>query len=186
MQQKAFHSIKPLSQLHLKTLTRAYNVLPSIRISHLQSSSRSTMEDHHHPSNLRQCSPSSPDPSPKRVCIHTISTPLQDPSTLPQHTHHQPPSGAQNSNITLNPTPQHTRAGRKRKTKKPISSGDQSIQFSLMEILGEETYADALEQEINWKASGWDLEKGNVIEMKIEAIGSFGMCHLSHKLEVED
>ncbi|KAG0145303.1 hypothetical protein CROQUDRAFT_46003 [Cronartium quercuum f. sp. fusiforme G11] len=139
-------------------------------------------------SNVRPHSPSAVDSCSKRVCIQAPaeSAPvlvteggpagLHAPETPtgvapgPKEIQHQP----NNDRVKACPTLRKNSKGRKRKQKKPISSGDQSIEHSIRELLGDEKYEELLEKETNWKASGWELERGNVIEMKIVDIGSFG------------
>ncbi|KAH9810432.1 S-adenosyl-L-methionine-dependent methyltransferase [Melampsora americana] len=67
---------------------------------------------------------------------------------------------------------------RKRKGKeKPLSSNEESIRFSIQELLGiqvNEQEEKEEEEEVHWDRSGWNLEKGNILEVKIHSIGSFG------------
>lgn len=129
-------------------------------------------------SNIRSNSPSAEtQSSPKKLCQ---THPSPNPNPPPKITTTDVKKPEEVAEILTNKTTEKQVSSgkggkRKRKQKiKPLSSSEESIEHSIKELLGFQRYQECIENEVKYDESGWDLEKGSLLEITIDSIGSFG------------
>ncbi|KAH9452107.1 hypothetical protein Pst134EB_016065 [Puccinia striiformis f. sp. tritici] len=83
-------------------------------------------------------------------------------------------------NQAKKPAKANKRGKRKNKAdqQEPLTISEQSLEFSIKDLMGNENYETLLDESKSnkepWKESGWDLEKGNEVEVEIAGLSSFG------------
>lgn len=119
--------------------------------------------------------------TPKRTLSPANSNQQEHSLKRLQTTSHASITEPERTTIVLKQKPKNKkRAKRKNKAdKNPLSISEQSLELSIKELIGAETYESLLDEDTSkpspWKESGWgNMENGNEIEAEISAMSSFG------------
>lgn len=119
--------------------------------------------------------------NPKRTLSPATSNQQEHSLKRLQTTTHATITEPERTTTVLKQKPKNKkRAKRKNKAdQNPLSISEQSLEFSIKDLIGAETYDSLLDEDTAkpspWQESGWgNMEKGNEIEAEISAISSFG------------